>query len=295
MDAMIAAIGFGLVTASILALGGVGFTLQFGVTNILNLAYGEVMIAAAYAAYLITEAGGSVWLGLAAGAAVGAGLSFVLNRFLFTPFIRHGTNLFGMVIVTVALSFILQNVLLVVFGATFFSLEMPPSQSYRVGGMIFTGTGVTILLIAVAAMGAVHLLLKYTRTGKAMRGTAANADLARSCGIPTAHIIDLGWLVSGALCGAAGVALVMNYPAFTSSTGTEFLIPIVAAAILGGIGHPYGAMLGAVIIGLSTEIMAGVVDPSYKDAFAFAILVVVLLFRPQGILSEVAAQKDVVA
>ena len=295
MDTLIAAIGFGLVTASILALGAVGFTLQFGVTNILNLAYGEIMIASAFAAYVITNAGYSAWWGLLGGAAFGAIFSPLLNRLVFTPFIRHGTNLFGMVIVTIALSFILQNVLQVIFGATFFSLEMPPPKSYRAGGMIFTGTGVAIMAIAVAAMAAIHLLLRYTKVGKAMRGTAANADLARSCGIPTARIIDLGWLLSGALCGAAGVALVMNYPAFTPATGAEFLIPIVAAAILGGIGHPYGAMLGALIIGVSTEVMASLVDPAYKDAFAFAILVVVFLFRPQGIFSEVAVEKDVVA
>jgi branched-subunit amino acid ABC-type transport system permease component len=295
MSTIVTAIGFGLITASILAIAAVGFTLQFGVTNILNLAYGDIMTASAFIGYLVTRAGLSVWVGLVAGACFGAVFSAALNRGVYTPFVRRGTRLFGMIIVTIAVALIIQNGLQAIFGATFFSLRVPPSRSYHFLAMVFTGPQLGIIAIAVFSMLLIHLLLRYTKLGKAMRATATDADLARSCGISTGRVIDAAWLLSGALCGIAGVALVMNLTAFTPTTGAQFLIPIIAAAVLGGIGHPYGAMLGALIIGVASEVAATVISPDYKQVVAFVILIVVLLVRPQGILSEVATQKEVAA
>ena len=292
---LLAAVGFGIVTASILAVAGVGFTLQFGVTNILNLAYGDIMTASAFVAYLVTNAGLSVWLALVAGAAFGSVFSVLLNRCIYTPFVRHGTRLFGMIIVSIAVSLILQNALLAIFGANFFSLQMPRPSPVRIAGMVFTTVQLAIIGIAVAAMLLIHLLLRYTKLGKAMRATATDPELARNCGIATDRVIDLTWALSGALCGLAGVVLVMNVTAFTDTTGSQFLIPIVAVAVLGGIGQPYGAMLGALVIGITSEVAAAVFSPQYKDVVAFVILVIVLLARPQGILSEVATRKEVAA
>ncbi|HEX9539839.1 MAG TPA: branched-chain amino acid ABC transporter permease [Streptosporangiaceae bacterium] len=295
MSTLLPAIGFGLVTASILAVAGVGFTLQFGVTNILNLAYGEIMTAAAFVAYLVTSAGISVWLALVAGGAFGAVFSVLLNRALYTPFVRHGTRLFGMIIVTIAVSLIVQNSMLAIFGANFFSLSMPRPASVHIAGMVFTTVQLAIIGVAVVAMLLIHLLLRYTKLGKAMRATATDPDLARNCGIATERVIDLAWAISGALCGLAGVILVMNLTAFTDTTGAQFLIPIIAVAVLGGIGQPYGAMLGALVIGIVSELAAAVISPDYKNVVAFVILVMVLLARPQGILSEIATRKEVAA
>jgi len=295
VNTLVPAIGFGIVTASILAVAGVGFTLQFGVTNILNLAYGDIMTAAAFVAYLVTSAGLSVWLALVAGTAFGSVFSVLLNRCIYIPFVRRGTRLFGMIIVTIAISLMVQNGLLAIFGANFFSLKMPRPAPVHFAGMVFTTVQLAIIAIAVVAMLLIHLLLRYTKLGKAMRATAADPDLARNCGIATERVIDLAWAISGALCGLAGVILVMNVTAFTDTTGAQFLIPIVAVAVLGGIGQPYGAMLGALVIGIASEVAAAIFNPEYKDVVAFVILVIVLLARPQGILSEVATRKEVAA
>ncbi len=295
MNTIVPAIGFGIVTASILAVAGVGFTLQFGVTNILNLAYGDIMTAAAFVAYLVTRAGLSVWLALVTGAAFGSVFSVLLNRCIYTPFVRRGTRLFGMIIVTIAVSLMVQNGLLAIFGANFFSLKLPRPTSVHIAGMVFSTVQLAIIAIAAVAMLLIHLLLRYTKLGKAMRATAADPDLARNCGIATDRVIDLAWAISGALCGLAGVILVMNVTAFTDTTGAQFLIPIVAVAVLGGIGQPYGAMLGALVIGITSEVAAAIFNPEYKDVVAFVILVIVLLARPQGILSEVASRKEVAA
>jgi branched-chain amino acid transport system permease protein/neutral amino acid transport system permease protein len=119
-----------------------------------------------------------------------------------------------------------------------------------------------------------------------MRATAANPGLARNCGIPTRRVIDVAWLITGALCGVAGTVAGMNSDSFSVANGSEFLIPIIAAAVLGGAGHPYGAMIGAVIIGLMTEISAAVISPQYKQVAAFAALVLVMMLRPQGLLAK---------
>jgi branched-chain amino acid transport system permease protein/neutral amino acid transport system permease protein len=230
-----------------------------------------------------------------AGAAFGSVFSVLLNRCIYTPFVRRGTRLFGMIIVTIAVSLIVQNGLLAIFGANFFSLKMPRPASVHIAGMAFTTVQLAIIAIAAVAMLLIHLLLRYTKLGKAMRATAADPDLARNCGIATDRVIDLAWAISGALCGLAGVILVMNVTAFTDTTGAQFLIPIVAVAVLGGIGQPYGAMLGALVIGITTEVAAAIFSPEYKNVVAFVILVIVLLARPQGILSEVATRKEVAA
>jgi branched-subunit amino acid ABC-type transport system permease component len=295
MSLFIASIGFGLVTASILAIAAVGFTLQFGVTNILNLAFGDVMTASAFIGYIATTNGVNIWLTVALCGAFGAIFSMLLNRLLYTPFVKHGTKLFGMIVVTIAVSLIIQNTIQAIWGATFFSLKFSPGSSYHIGAMVFTTSQFGIMGIAVVAMIGVYALLRFTKLGKAMRATASDPLLARSCGIATDRVIDVAWLLSGALCGIAGVALAMNVTSFTSTTGGTFLIAIVAAAVLGGVGQAYGAMLGALTIGVTSEVAAGLIAPSYKQVVAFAVLVLVLLVRPQGILSEVAEQKEVAA
>ncbi len=295
MHTLIPAIGFGLITASILAIAAVGFTLQFGVTNILNLAYGDIMTACAFAAYVANRAGVNIWIGLVIGALFGAVFSMLLNRYVYFRFVRRGTRLFAMIVVTIAMSLIIQNLLLAIFRPTFFNFKTTPGPSYNLGAMVFTASQLAIMGIAVAVMISVHLLLTQTRLGKAMRATATNPSLARSCGIATDRVIDVAWLLSGALCGIAGVVLVLNTATFSETTGAAFLVGIIAAAVLGGIGHPYGAMLGAITIGLASEMAAAVVDPAYKDVVAFGILILVLLIRPQGILSEIAQAKEVAA
>jgi branched-subunit amino acid ABC-type transport system permease component len=200
-----------------------------------------------------------------------------------------------MIIVTIAVSLIVQNGLQAIWGSSFFSLKFSSGSSYHLSSMVFTSSQLGIMGIAVAAMVAIYAMLRFTKLGKAMRATAADPVLARSCGIATDRVIDVAWLMSGALCGIAGIALAMNVTSFTSTTGGQFLIAIVAAAVLGGVGQPYGAMLGALTIGITSEVAAGLIAPSYKQVVAFAVLVLVLLVRPQGILAEVATQKEVAA
>ena len=286
MDLYVAAFGFGLVSLSVIAIAAVGFTMQFGITNVINLAYSSVMISSVYVAYAFNHAGVSIWLALVAGAIFGAVFSFLLNRVLYAPFQRKGTSLLGMVIVSLATSLMIQNVLLAIAGPFNVSYTQPTGGTIRLGAIVLTVTQVLVIAIAGLLMLAIHALLTFTRLGKAMRATAANPTLARNCGIPTSRVIDLVWLITGTLCGIAGVVAGMNSDSFAVGNGPGYLIPIIAASVLGGAGQPYGAMLGAVLIGEVTELSAAVISPDYKEVVAFAILVLVMVVRPQGLLAK---------
>jgi branched-subunit amino acid ABC-type transport system permease component len=286
VDLYVAALGFGLVSVSVIAIAAVGFTMQFGITNMINLAYGEVMIVSAYAAYYLNRTGISIWIALLFAAGVGAVLSFLLNRFLYAPFQRKGTAPIGMVIVALAASLMIANLLLPIVGFYTSSYRQDPGSILRAGGLVLTTVQIVVIVIAIVLMLAIHGLLRYTRLGKAMRATAANPTLARNCGIPTQRVIDVVWLITGALCGVAGVVAGMNSENFAVASGAAYLITILAAAVLGGAGQPYGAMIGALIIGMVTELSAARFSPEYKEVVAFAILVVVMVLRPQGLLAK---------
>jgi branched-subunit amino acid ABC-type transport system permease component len=282
----VAAFGFGLVSMSVIAIAAVGFTMQFGITNMINLAYGEVMISSAYVAYYLNRAGITIWVGMVAGALFGAVFSFLLNRVVYAPFLRKGTSHLGMVIVSLAVSLMIANLLLPIVGYYSVSYQEDPGLLIRMGSIILTRDQLIVIGVAVVLMLAIHALLTYTRLGKAMRATAANPTLARNCGIPTQRVIDAVWLITGALCGMAGVVAALNSDTFAIANGAAFLITILAAAVLGGAGQPYGAMIGAVLIGLITELSAAAWSPQYKEVVAFGILVLVMVLRPQGLLAK---------
>ena len=286
MNLFVAAFGFGLVSMSVIAIAAVGFTMQFGITNMINLAYGEVMISAAYLAYYMNKAGISIWIGMVAGALFGAVFSFLLNRVVYAPFMRKGTANLGMVIVSLAVSLMISNLLLPIVGYYSVSYQEDAGKLIRLGSIVLTRDQIIVIGIAVVLMLGIHALLTYTRLGKAMRATAANPTLARNCGIPTQRVIDSVWLITGALCGLAGVVAALNADSFAIANGSAFLITILAAAVLGGAGQPYGAMIGAVLIGLITELSAAAWSPEYKEVVAFGILVLVMVLRPQGLLAK---------
>ncbi len=285
MSQVVLSLGFGLVTASILAMGAVGFTLQFGVTNLFNLAFGESMTVSAFAGYLAhDQLRLNMWLALAVGGLAGMLLSVLISRLLYLPFLRRGTAQFAMVMVTVAVSIILKNVISVFSGSGFYSYQLPPERPVHILGMVFSPRQLVIIGLAVASLLGLHLLFRYTRLGKAMRATSDDAGLARSVGIPTTRVISAAWLLSGLLSGLAGVALAMDLGTFDANMGGNFLLIIVAAAVFGSVGEPYGAMAGALVIGIASE-LAAIVNPELKNVVAFGILVLVLLLRPEGLIS----------
>ena len=286
MSLFLASVGFGLVTASVLAIAAVGFTLQFGVTDVLNLAYGAVMILGAFLAYLVNSHGTSVWLGLLLSVAVCSLVSVLLNTVVYTPFQRRGASPITMVIVSLGMTLIIEFGIEAVAGGVPVSYTMGSGSTFTAGGLTLTGVQLVIMALAVLTMAGVHVLLRYTKLGKAMRATAANRTLARNCGIRTGRVITVTWALTGALCGLAGTVFAIDAGSFDATSTDVFLVLILAAVFLGGPGQPYGAMLGALIIGLATEVSAVFIPADYKYVIAFVALLVMLGVRPTGLLGE---------
>jgi branched-chain amino acid transport system permease protein/neutral amino acid transport system permease protein len=283
---LLASVGFGLVTASVLAIAAVGFTLQFGVTDVLNLAYGAIMIFGAFLAYLVNENGVSVWLGLLVSMAACSAGSVLVNALVYTPFQRRGVDPITMVIVSLGVTLIVEFGVEAVAGGVPVSYSLGNGPTFSVGGLSLTGVQLVIMAIAVATMAGVHILLRYTKLGKAMRATAANRNLARNCGIRTGRVITATWALTGALCGLAGTVFAIDAGSFDATSTDVFLVLILAAVFLGGPGQPYGAMLGALVIGLATEITANFIPADYKYVVAFVVLLIMLGVRPTGLLGE---------
>jgi branched-subunit amino acid ABC-type transport system permease component len=288
MSLFVASIGFGLVTASVLAIAAVGFTLQFGVTDVLNLAYGAIMIFGAFLAYAVNQAGVSVWAALPVAVAGCALVSVLLNIGVYTPFQRRGSSPITMVIVSLGITLIIEFGVQAVAGGTSVSYTMGNGPTLRAGGLNLTGVQIVIIALSVLVMAGVHGLLRYTKLGKAMRATAANQSLARNCGIRTGQVITITWALTGALCGLAGVVFAIDSGSFDATATDLFLVLILAAVFLGGPGQAYGAMLGALVIGLATEVSAAFIPADYKYVVAFVVLLVMLGVRPAGLLGAPA-------
>jgi branched-chain amino acid transport system permease protein/neutral amino acid transport system permease protein len=281
---LLASVGFGLITSAVLAIAAVGFTLQFAVTDVLNLAFAAVMTAGAFTAYLVNQAGYSVWAGLVAAMAMGSLLSVLLNYLVYSPFQRRGAAPITLVIVSLGMALIIEFGIAAIVGGVGVSYQMGQGRTIKLGGLVLTTVQLTIIAISLVVMAGVYALLRYTRLGKAMRATAANRMLARSCGIRTGRVIATTWAVTGALCGLAGTVFAIDVGSFDSTSTDIFLILILAAVFLGGPGNAYAAMLGALVIGLVTEISAAYIQADYKYVIALVILLAMLAVRPSGLL-----------
>jgi len=242
------------------------------------------MIVAAYAAYAVNQAGVSIWIGAIAAIAAGSLLSLFLNNGIYRPFQRRGTPPVSMVIVSLGMLLILEFGTQAVAGPTNVSYVMNQGATLKAGSFELTVAQVAMIILSIVVMVLVHLMMRYTRLGKAMRATSANRDLARNCGIRTDRVVTITWLVTGALCGLAGAVFGMNAGTFGATSTDVFLVLILAAVFLGGPGEAYGAMLGALVIGLATEVSASFIVSDYKDVVAFVILIAMLTVRPNGLL-----------
>jgi len=281
-------VGFGFVTASVLAISAVGLSLQFGITNYINFAFGDFMALGSFFAYVLNSQVFhlDIWLALVLGS-LGMGVfAVIVNRLILGPFSRRFTKNHYLLIVTFGLSLILLNLEYSIWGAQVRFFHMPISAALHIGPLLLTRNQLIVMGIAVALMLGLHILLKTTRLGKSMRAMSDNTTLAMTSGIDTKRITTITWFLSGSLAGVAGTVLGISEGNLTPASGELFLFVIFAAVIVGGVGSIYGAMAGALLIGLATEISAAFINPSYKLDIAFVILILTLLIRPSGLFAR---------
>ena len=280
--------GFGLVTASVLAIAAVGLSLQFGITNYINFAYGDFMALGAYLAYYFNAEAlhFNIWISMVVGSLIMGALAVLINRFLLSPFARRFSKSFYVLIVTFGLSLILLNLVYAIWGPNNRTYNMKLEVYKHIGPFLLNKDQIIVMVIAVVLMLSIHLMLKTTRLGKSMRAMSDNTTLAMTSGIDTKMITTITWFLSGAMAGLASTVLGISESQITPASGELFLFVIFAAVIVGGVGSIYGAMAGAVLIGLATEISAVYINPAYKLDVAFVFLILTLLFRPNGLFAR---------
>ncbi|MGH7610445.1 MAG: branched-chain amino acid ABC transporter permease [Candidatus Dormibacteria bacterium] len=285
MGQLLASAADGVVLAAILSVAAMGFTLQFGLTNVLNLSFGSVMTVGAFTAYLANVSHLNAWLGMLLGGLAGAVATIILGRGVLRLYARRRTRLFEMMMVTLGLSLVIDYGLQAVSQNAIYGYTVLQGAPVRLGPIVLTPIEVGIIVIALVILVAVEAGLKFTKLGKALRATAVEPSLARSCGIQTGRVVLITWTVSGFLCGIAGVVYIISTQSVDYSTGELFLPLVIAAAILGGVGSLRGAVLAALAMGLVTEIVAGFGGSAYSTVAGFGILVVVLLVRPGSVIA----------
>jgi branched-subunit amino acid ABC-type transport system permease component len=282
-------VGFGLVTASVIAVAAVGLSLQFGITNYINFAYGDFMALGAYLAWEL-NAGAlhwNIWVAMIGGSLLVGVFAVLVNRAVLAPFARRFERVFYILIVTFALSLIILSLLNSIWGADVRRFNMTTETPLHIGPFLLSVDQLIVIGIGVSLMLALHLLLTTTRLGKSMRAMSDSTTLAMTSGIDTRLITTITWFLAGILAGLAGTVLAITESSITPSFGETFLFVIFAAVIVGGVGSIYGAIFGAVIIGLVTEISANFINAAYKLDTAFLVLILVLLFRPSGLFARV--------
>ena len=279
----------GVVLGSIYALGAIGVTLTFGILRFANFAHGETMTLGAYLALTFTAlTGWNALLSLPIAMALTALFVLGLDRLFFRPLRQSPTII--LVIASFGLMLMVRSLIQVVWGVKLQAF----SKGIATPWVLFDSLRlfpkhVIIVVAAVVLMVAVHGLLRHTRTGKAMRAMSDSPELARLTGIDTEQVIRATWIVGASLAAAAGIFLAYDTHVETQ-LGFKMLLPIFAAALLGGIGRPYGAMAGGLVIGVIEELSTypwigndSLIQPGYKTGVAFAIMVAILIWRPSGL------------
>ncbi len=271
----------GMVEGLVIALPALALTLVFGIARFPNASAGDVMTAGAYAGYGGQVLfGGSLLLGVATGMAAMAVLSAVLYLLVFRKL--AGRSGVYPLVASIGLAFAIRSALTLFLGHDQRVFDMPIVRAMSFGPVRMVPSDIYIAATALVAVAAVFALLHFTPLGRRMRAVADNPDLARACGISSGRVMLALWLVAGAVTGLGGVLIGLK-TVVTPNMGWDLLLPAFAATILGTIGNPVGAVIGAVIIGVAQELSTPIVGFTYKIGVGFAILLMVLLVRPQGL------------
>ncbi|HSS68264.1 MAG TPA: branched-chain amino acid ABC transporter permease [Nocardioidaceae bacterium] len=277
----------GIVFSSILALASLGLSMVFGTTGLTNFAHGELISFGALVAYGF-DSGWGIPLILAGILAtiVSGGFGYAQDQLLWRPLRKRGTGLIAMMIVSIGLSIFLRNVYQYVAGADNHNYtQYATVEPWHVGWVDITPKDILVTLVAVIALLFVTQALQRTKMGKATRAVADSPALAASSGINVDRVISVVWIGGAALAGLAGVMLGMTQ-GFDYQVGFKILLLVFAAVTLGGLGTIWGAILGSYVIGTLIEVSTLIVPAELKFVGALGVLIVVLLFRPQGLLGR---------
>jgi branched-chain amino acid transport system permease protein len=308
MNMTLQMIADGLIIGSVISLGAIGLSLTLSIARFSNFSHGELLAWGAYLALMVSTAltgmhqslagpigpfsfGWGVVLALFVSAGLTALLSLLLDTILFKRLRKHGS--ITLVIASFGAALALRNLLLFWQGGVpqYFSqnLQIAISLVPRrfLGGMRFTPDQLLVLTLTLITVAALHLFLRYSLLGRSMRAAALNPALAQVSGIDPERVLRATWLIGGALAALAGVFAGITLQ-LRPTMGVDLLLPLFAAAILGGIGSLWGAVLGGLLVGLAESASVTLVGSEYRAAAAFVVLILILLLKPNGLFGEKA-------
>lgn len=289
----------GITKGSIYALIALGYTMVYGIIELINFAHGEIYMIGAFTGLIISGLLGLLGfpaLGVLAVAVVCAvvwcaAYGYTIEKVAYRP-LRNAPRL-SPLISAIGMSIFLQNYVQLAQTADFvpFPQLIPDFESLESIADLISSTDIVITILSAAIMVALHCFIKYTNMGKAMRATAQNRKMAMLLGIDADHVISITFIIGSALAAVGGVLIASRMNSIDAYIGFLAGMKAFTAAVLGGIGSIPGAMLGGLVLGCCEDLAAGYISSDYADVFAFLVLVLILTFRPSGILGRPPVQK----
>ena len=295
MSFFISVLAAAIAFSAYIAIGTVGFSLQFATTNVLNLAFGYIMVLASYVTLTVMNQGIGIWPAAIVGVLAAGAASYLLGRVLLIPAVRRQMSPRATIMLTLGVTLVADGLIAILWSPEPESFGLPATAFVHAGSFTLSTPDFVAIVAAVVLLLATFGLLQLTPLGRAMRAIASNRELAVTSGIPVERVTALSWVISGMLAGVAGILLAAEADTFSAATGFNTTVIIAAAAFLGGIGQMGGAVLGAITVGFVSQFASAYSNPAYVEVYAFGLLVIVLLFRPRGIISELAGQREVAA
>jgi branched-chain amino acid transport system permease protein len=306
MDVLLQQIINGLVLGSVYALVALGYTMVYGIINLINFAHGEVLMVGALVSWTVVTAladsGLPGWLklliSLIAAVVVCAALNFVIEKVAYRP-LRNAPRL-APLITAMGMSLLLQTLAMIIWKPNYKPYPiLLPSEPFHIGGAVINTTQILILVSTAVTLIGLMWLVNRTKLGRAMRATAENPRVAALMGVKPDMVISATFIIGAALAALAGVMYAANYGSVQHTMGFLPGLKAFTAAVFGGIGNLGGAVVGGVLLGLIEALGAGyigaltggVLGSHYQDIFAFIVLILVLTVRPQGLLGERVADR----
>ncbi len=306
MDILLQQIINGLVLGSMYALVALGYTMVYGIINLINFAHGEVLMVGALTSWSVVQALEHVpipgWLKLVisivAAVVVCVIVNVLIERLAYKP-LRTAPRL-APLITAMGMSLLLQTLAMMIWKPTYKSFPtLLPDEPFDLYGASINVTQILILVVTALTLGGLMLLVHRTRLGRAMRATAENPRVAQLMGVQPDRVISATFAIGAALAALAGVMWAANYGSVQHTMGFLPGLKAFTAAVLGGVGNLAGAMVGGVLLGLIEslgagyigELTGGVLGSQYQDIFAFLVLILMLTLRPQGLLGERVADR----
>ena len=283
----------GLSLGSVYALIALGYTMVYGIAKMLNFAHGDVIMVGAYIIYVVsTMQGLPLWVGILASVVGCTVLGMLIERLAYKPL--RGAQSLAVLITAIGVSYFLQNAALLIFGSSpksFTSIVNLKPLSLFDGALVISWEAITTMAVSILIMIALTVFINKSKQGKAMRAVSEDRDAAQLMGINVNRTITLTFAIGSALAAVAGMLLCSSYPTLTPLTGAMPGIKAFTAAVFGGIGSIPGAMLGGILIGIIQMLANGYISTQLSDAIVFAVLIIVLLVKPTGLLGKKINEK----